>query len=64
MTAQQLRDLADGLPVGWTVRRSPVDDALLLEADGEPIAQILAGFDVARYLLACDPHRLLPLLAP
>lgn len=56
---ERLAELAAEVPAGpWTHRRAE-DGTLILWADDEPLAAIYGGVDLAKYLEACAPARLL-----
>lgn len=58
-SAFRLAELAAEIPAGpWTHRRAE-DGALILWAGDEPLATIYGGIDLAKYLEACAPARLL-----
>lgn len=61
MNVGRLRELAQYVNAGpWRAGRSNVDGALMLfDADGEPLATIYAGHDLALYLAECAPATLL-----
>jgi hypothetical protein len=58
-SAFRLAELAAQIPAGpWTHGRG-ADGALILWAGDEPLAAIYGGVDLAKYLEACAPARLL-----
>jgi len=63
MNTARLRELAAYLPPGpWRASRSPADGSLVLydgRPDGEPLALIYGGTDLAHYLELCAPALLL-----
>lgn len=63
MNRERLRELAEQLPPGpWRASRSGVDGGLVLwsgEPEGEPLALVYGGVDLAHYLEQCSPALLL-----
>jgi hypothetical protein len=57
--AFRLAELAAEIPAGPWHHQRAYDGALILYADDEPLATIYGGVDLAKYLEACAPARLL-----
>jgi len=57
--ADRLRDLAENVPPGpWHAYRSDYDGALIVFNDDEPLMQIYAGTDMAKWVCETSPSLL------
>ena len=58
-TAERLYDLAEDVPPGpWNYKRSN-DGQILIWAGDEPLAHVYGGIDLAKWICATSPARLL-----